>query len=687
MSKPPELNPQQKEAVLHTEGPLLIVAGAGAGKTKTITHRIAHLIEKGVPAYKILAVTFTNKAAGEMRERVRSLVPAANGMPLVCTFHALGVRLLREFHTEAKLPRGFVIWDRDDSIRAIKAALEKLDSKQWAPRSMLSAISRQKGDGVDVHMYAQNAKTYREKTVSRVWEEYERGLLTDGALDFDDLLLHTLALLRTSERVRSLLQNRWSHITIDEYQDTNKSQYEIARILAGEKKNICVVGDTDQCLVAGTRITMADGTKKAIEAVRVGDMVLSSHGSGDFRPAQVTKVFSRKFSGDMVRITTKNGRTLIGTPEHIHFAGYRLGATPQMYFTYLMHKRGKGFRLGVSQVYTKGQRAPMVGFQQRCNQEHADNVWIVGTHTTPNDARVLEYLLSLQYGIPTLPFVARKGTSKNGYVHDQKTLDSIFGFIDSEKNGTRLLKERGLMRAYPHHRAQATKERRNIVVTLCGDHRGKVPMHRVSVAASDPASRRALESIGLSVRTARADSQAWRFETAHKNYGELRTRVEHIRSVLPDAVVVEMARLGGRKKNPRDGNSLPFMPAASVLPGMATFDERGGYDIVESVERVSCDADNVYDINVEHAHNFIANGIITHNSIYSWRGADIEHLLGFETSFPGARVIVLEQNYRSTRTILAAANSVIEKNLRRRPKHLFTDNPTGEPIALYPAQN
>ena len=246
MSKPPELNPQQKEAVLHTEGPLLIVAGAGAGKTKTITHRIAHLIEKGVPAYKILAVTFTNKAAGEMRERVRSLVPAANGMPLVCTFHALGVRLLREFHTEAKLPRGFVIWDRDDSIRAIKAALEKLDSKQWAPRSMLSAISRQKGDGVDVHMYAQNAKTYREKTVSRVWEEYERELLTDGALDFDDLLLHTLALLRTSERGRSLLQNRWSHITIDEYQDTNKSQYEIARILAGEKKNICVVGDTDQ---------------------------------------------------------------------------------------------------------------------------------------------------------------------------------------------------------------------------------------------------------------------------------------------------------------------------------------------------------------------------------------------------------------------------------------------------------
>lgn len=246
MSNPTALNPAQNEAVLHTEGPLLIVAGAGAGKTKTITYRIAHLIEKGVPSHKILAVTFTNKAAGEMRERVRGLVPAGNSMPLVCTFHALGVRLLREFHTEAQLPRGFVIWDRDDSIRALKGILERLDMKQWAPRSMLSTISRQKGDGVGARMYAESASSYREKAVARVWTEYEKALEAEGALDFDDLLLRTLALLRSSARVLSLLQNRWTYITIDEYQDTNKSQYEIARLLAGEKKNICVVGDTDQ---------------------------------------------------------------------------------------------------------------------------------------------------------------------------------------------------------------------------------------------------------------------------------------------------------------------------------------------------------------------------------------------------------------------------------------------------------
>lgn len=240
------LNERQKEAVLHTEGPLLIVAGAGAGKTKTITHRIAHLIEKGVPGHRILAVTFTNKAAAEMRDRVRTLLPEGRGMPLMTTFHALGVRLLREFHQEAGLSRGFTIWDRDDSMRAVKAEVERLGIQNWPPRAFLSAISREKGDGVSPEEYAERARTFRERAVAQVWPVYEKALREEGALDFDDLLFRTLKLLRGNERLRSLLQGRWTHITIDEYQDTNKAQYEIARLLAGEARNICVVGDTDQ---------------------------------------------------------------------------------------------------------------------------------------------------------------------------------------------------------------------------------------------------------------------------------------------------------------------------------------------------------------------------------------------------------------------------------------------------------
>ena len=240
------LNDRQKEAAIHGQGPLLIIAGAGAGKTKTITHRIARLIETGVQARSILAVTFTNKAAGEMRERVHSLLPTGVGTPLVTTFHALGVRLLREFHAESDLPRGFTIWDRDDSIRAVKRILERLDIGQWTPRNVLSTISRHKGDGVNPSAYAKSVHSYRDQAIAQVWQQYEEALRAEDALDFDDLLARTLVLLERDERVRSLLQNRWQYITIDEYQDTNKAQYEIARLLAGPARNLCVVGDIDQ---------------------------------------------------------------------------------------------------------------------------------------------------------------------------------------------------------------------------------------------------------------------------------------------------------------------------------------------------------------------------------------------------------------------------------------------------------
>lgn len=265
------LNERQKEAVLCTEGPLLIVAGAGAGKTKTITHRIAHMIERGMPARSILAVTFTNKAAGEMRDRVRALIPEGKGVPLVCTFHSLGVRLLREFHASAGLERGFSIWDRDDSNRAVKRALERLDIENYPPRNILSAISREKGDGMTVARYEEKADNFREKTVAQVWRLYDAALHEEGALDFDDLLGRALQLLQNSPDVLSLLQNRWKYITIDEYQDTNAAQYEIARLLAGERRNLCVVGDTDQNIYSwrGADIEHLLGFEEAFPGAKV----------------------------------------------------------------------------------------------------------------------------------------------------------------------------------------------------------------------------------------------------------------------------------------------------------------------------------------------------------------------------------------------------------------------------------
>ncbi len=254
-----ELNTEQRIAAETLDGPLLIVAGAGAGKTKTIAHRILHLVKSGIAPNTILAITFTNKAAGEMAHRVRSLLGDNKGAfpenktgqnPTVSTFHSLGVRLLKEFSTEANIPKTFVIFDRDDSKKTIKAALESLsiDPKRYEPGKLLSIISRAKGDGKTAEGFTKNVQSQFADVAASVWTRYEEELKKEGALDFDDLLVKTARLLKENTRVKELLQNRWHYIHIDEYQDTNKIQYEIARNLVGPNKNICVVGDGDQSI-------------------------------------------------------------------------------------------------------------------------------------------------------------------------------------------------------------------------------------------------------------------------------------------------------------------------------------------------------------------------------------------------------------------------------------------------------
>jgi DNA helicase-2/ATP-dependent DNA helicase PcrA len=242
------LNEPQRKAVLHERGPLLIIAGAGAGKTTTITRRIARLIASGVPGPSIPAVTFTNKAAREMRERVLRLLPAHVRAPFMSTFHTLGVRILREFHAEAGVPKHFTIWDRDDSTRAVKRILKEMRDDRSTPRQVLGAFSKAKGQGMTHQEYRDQVRGLAGETAAHTWEAYEQTLRSEGALDFEDLLVRTRNLLRDNERVRGLLQHRWQHITIDEYQDTNAVQYDIARLLTGPEMNICVVGDVDQCL-------------------------------------------------------------------------------------------------------------------------------------------------------------------------------------------------------------------------------------------------------------------------------------------------------------------------------------------------------------------------------------------------------------------------------------------------------
>ncbi|HEY9481297.1 MAG TPA: UvrD-helicase domain-containing protein [Candidatus Paceibacterota bacterium] len=252
------LNDRQREAALTKEGAVLILAGAGAGKTKTLTHRILELVRSGVAPAQILAITFTNKAAKEMRERVMHLLsndPVLNRpisfdeRPFISTFHSLGVHIIKENAQKLGLTRHFSIFDRSDSRRAVKGAVVELglDPKQYDPSVILSIISKEKGNGINLTKFFETVGTdYMREIVYKCWQKYEAALRAEKALDFDDLLLKTAEMLENDATIRAHYQNVWHYVHIDEYQDTNKVQYKIAKAIAGECANICVVGDVDQ---------------------------------------------------------------------------------------------------------------------------------------------------------------------------------------------------------------------------------------------------------------------------------------------------------------------------------------------------------------------------------------------------------------------------------------------------------
>jgi superfamily I DNA/RNA helicase len=599
------LNPPQKAAVTHGDGPLLILAGAGSGKTRVLTHRLAYLIHSGrARAHEILAITFTNKAAQEMRERVELLLGRSTRGMWVMTFHASCARMLRAEAPRLGYTRQFTIYDQADARRLVKRAIDELgvDPKRFTPAALHNQISDAKNKLRDAEAYRQLVGSYFEQTVADVFEVYERDLHRMNAMDFDDLLVRTVNVLELFPEVRARYAASFRHVLVDEYQDTNHAQYRLLQLLAGEHRNLAVVGDDDQCLLEGTPVTMADGTVRPIEAVRVGDLVRSCYGSGDFRPARVTETF-RSERADGIRIVTRGGREIVSTPEHTHFAGYRLGLTPQLHVM--------------------------------------------------RDAR------------------------RNGFVGDQALIDRVFAGVDSGLGGLRLIHDGGLEVEHPHH-VPATHggRRRNLTIALCGDRRGRTPMHRVAMEGRDPSVRARLEAAGIRVRD--ECNASWRVETCFKDFDQAVRFADEVRRAT-DVSIRYTARLGTAAEG--IGNSLPFMPASSVRPGMAMFTADGGYDTVERVEPVTLDRP-VHDINVEGTHNFVAGGLVTHNSIYAFRGADIKNILQFQDDFEDAEVVRLEQNYRSTQTILDAANGVIAHNRGRMGKTLWTDIGEGDKIKI-----
>src|SRR3984885_12462724 len=266
------LNERQREAVLTTEGPLLVLAGAGTGKTRVITYRIAHLLEQGIPGNTILAVTFTNKAAEVMKQRIIELWRSSGrdaSDVWVSTFHSFCARMLRREARNLDLPRDFAIYDDDNQKTAIKRAMDQLGfpAEDYPPRSVRAQISHAKNNGItadDMEAEAERSRDSDRKDVAAIFRAYETMLRSANALDFDDLLLRAVEVLQEHPRVREAWTSRFQYLMVDEFQDTNHAQEEIVRLLAGTQKNVCVVGDEDQSIY-GWRGARAGNLKRFTE--------------------------------------------------------------------------------------------------------------------------------------------------------------------------------------------------------------------------------------------------------------------------------------------------------------------------------------------------------------------------------------------------------------------------------------
>jgi DNA helicase-2/ATP-dependent DNA helicase PcrA len=559
------LNPEQRRAVETTDGPLLIQAGAGSGKTMTLTRRIAYLIatHRATP-YNILAVTFTNKAAREMRERVASLLGAdANSrsfMPYMGTFHSICVRILRMDGEHIGIPRSFVIFDEADRLSAIKQASKRLgiDEKAFPPRVIGSLISSAKNELVTPDTYDKAGSSPANRAAAEVYPLYQQILKDSGALDFDDLISRTAYLLQTVPAMQTKWRQQFSYIMIDEYQDTNAAQYKLVKLLTNDANNIAVVGDDWQCLPGDTPVRTATGLKPIME-IKAGDEVVAANGRGTTKTAIVTKVKQFDFSGDLIRITTEGGRTLRCTPNHLLFGRWD---------------------------------EPDV------------------TYDNPN-------------------------------------------FL-------------------PQATIRKDQVRRVIDLVMFG---GSGSNSQISANTTDPNDLTVFKQLGYNVHSAKAGT--YRSEIQSTDFGHLENILGDIKQASEaEPVIARYAFMTNQK--------FSFMPAFQVHQGMLLAVAEGDGVIQDRVLSVSKEAYTgvVYDLDVGRVHNYIANDVVVHNSIYSWRGADFRNILNFERDYPDCTVIKLEQNYRSTSHILNAAHGVVTKNQQRSDKKLWTAAGEGLPVQI-----
>lgn len=655
------LNKEQYDGATTVDGQVLILAGAGSGKTRVLTYRMAHMIEDlGILPYKILAITFTNKAAKEMKDRVKGLIGDRAEDMWISTFHSTCVRILRREIEKLGYKKSFTIYDSSDQKTLVKECIKALNinDKDISEQEIISKIGKAKDNMQSPAAFMrENESNFREKKIAEAYVLYQKRLKENNALDFDDLISKTVELFKKDKETLEFYQRKFQYIMVDEYQDTNKVQYEFIRLLADKHKNICVVGDDDQCLVEGTLIETEKGTVK-IEDLKENDEVKVASGKGETKLLRINNISKREYSGTVIKIVTEDGDIIKATPNHIAFS--RLTCDKNNFVVYLMHKEGVGYRVGKVTIDSSSEENYTNILREEMLKEKADKLWVLKTCASLSDGIYYEELYSIKYGVPKFSFNA--STVDGGVSEDR--VNNLYNSINTFESAEKLMEERYLYSKYPHYitleNKKDSEERRNINVTFFG---------------GEDETSEGVYSHNIVVNSLNEESIA-RKENQYDKAEDFSIKL----SLEKNLDIIRKAKLTKE-------NEFRFMPVGSLKVGMTIAIFKDGKIVEGKIVKKEREeySGYVYDLNIDHARNYIANNVVVHNCIYQWRGADIRNILDFEKDYPNAKVIKLEQNYRSKGNILDAANVVIVNNANRKSKALRTEQEAGSKIKVYRA--
>ncbi|MFH1233880.1 MAG: UvrD-helicase domain-containing protein [Patescibacteria group bacterium] len=716
------LNPEQSEAVCHKDGPLLIVAGAGTGKTAVIAQRVAYIIEQGwAKADEILALTFTEKAAGEMADRVEALLPIGYVDLWISTFHSFCETILKQHSLAIGLPAGFKLLNGFEQWALVKKNLDKFDLDYYRPlgnptkfiQALIKHFSRAKDENISPADYLEYADGIKENLdsmlggekkfkvqsskfkvknskfkvnfenfynangeldqviaeqeimrineVANAYHVYQQLLLDNNALDFGDLIDYCLKLFKDRPAILEKYKKQFKFILLDEFQDTNWAQYELIKLLVSNKENLVVVGDDDQCL-PGQSLVLTNQGEKRIDKIACGELVATAVGKGYLSYSKVDRVMKNKKTVKLVTFTTAKGAKITATDNHKMFcyvpsAQSATKACRRFYYVYLMHKQELGWRLGITNNLAVRLKL----------ERSADRIVALRSFDNEEEARYQETLLSLKYGMPTVCFQEKQGIMTRRIWNEK-----LYQDLNVDLSATKLACDLGIDLAWHQVCSKAVnhgnKVRIKINLEMCSrNYRSKHAkgifltspkvLHLLTVETSHHLTIKILRRLGFNLIKAKK-GQRLRLTSVDLLYlGQIAMQIKQATGGIIENKIKVDTANIQRRK-------ALIIPASNVLAGMYLPVMEGKKIVYQQIikRQEEIKTINVYDLEVALTHNFVVNRVVVHNSIYKFRGASLSNILQFKKDFPKSKEIILTKNYRSQQNILDLSYDFIKLN-------------------------